>query len=71
MIIKSKLNGTPEGVDQFWPLRNVYFGTIFQNFFIIYFKMVVLKTIPRVINPRLLYALARMGHGDEIVCNYF
>lgn len=29
--------------------------------------MVVLKTIPRVITPRLLYALARMGHGDEIV----
>jgi L-fucose mutarotase len=29
--------------------------------------MTILKGIPRIINPRLLYALARMGHGDEIV----
>jgi L-fucose mutarotase/ribose pyranase (RbsD/FucU family) len=29
--------------------------------------MTILKTIPRVINPQLLLALARMGHGDEIV----
>jgi L-fucose mutarotase/ribose pyranase (RbsD/FucU family) len=29
--------------------------------------MTILKGIPRVINPKLLAALARMGHGDEIV----
>ncbi|XP_053306666.1 fucose mutarotase [Spea bombifrons] len=29
--------------------------------------MVVLKGVPSVLSPELLYALARMGHGDEIV----
>ncbi|XP_071946793.1 fucose mutarotase-like isoform X1 [Antedon mediterranea] len=29
--------------------------------------MVVLKNIPSIISPELLYALAQMGHGDEIV----
>ncbi|XP_006867519.1 PREDICTED: fucose mutarotase [Chrysochloris asiatica] len=29
--------------------------------------MVVLKGIPALLSPELLYALARMGHGDEIV----
>jgi L-fucose mutarotase len=29
--------------------------------------MTILKSIPRIINPQLLFALARMGHGDEIV----
>ncbi|KAI5945963.1 Fucose mutarotase [Manis javanica] len=29
--------------------------------------MVVLKGVPAVLSPELLYALARMGHGDEIV----
>jgi L-fucose mutarotase len=29
--------------------------------------MTILKGIPRIINPQLLSALARMGHGDEIV----
>ncbi|XP_063290012.1 fucose mutarotase [Pelobates fuscus] len=29
--------------------------------------MVILKGIPSVLSPELLYALARMGHGDEIV----
>jgi L-fucose mutarotase len=29
--------------------------------------MTILKNIPRVINPKLLFALASMGHGDEIV----
>ncbi|XP_030297365.1 fucose mutarotase isoform X2 [Sparus aurata] len=29
--------------------------------------MVVLKGIPSVLSPELLYALAKMGHGDEIV----
>ncbi|XP_048419142.1 fucose mutarotase isoform X1 [Stegostoma tigrinum] len=29
--------------------------------------MVILKGIPSIISPDLLYALARMGHGDEIV----
>uniref|UniRef100_A0A1X7V5J2 L-fucose mutarotase n=1 Tax=Amphimedon queenslandica TaxID=400682 RepID=A0A1X7V5J2_AMPQE len=29
--------------------------------------MVILKGIPRIINPSLLSVLARMGHGDEIV----
>jgi L-fucose mutarotase len=29
--------------------------------------MTILKSIPRIINPRLLYTLARMGHGDELV----
>ncbi|XP_063814697.1 fucose mutarotase [Pseudophryne corroboree] len=29
--------------------------------------MVVLKGIPSVLSPELLYALARMGHGDDIV----
>ncbi|KAM9324972.1 fucose mutarotase [Gastrophryne carolinensis] len=29
--------------------------------------MVILKGIPAVLSPELLYALARMGHGDEIV----
>ncbi|XP_019626459.1 PREDICTED: fucose mutarotase-like [Branchiostoma belcheri] len=29
--------------------------------------MVVLKGIPRILSPELLYVLARMGHGDEIV----
>ncbi|XP_048419143.1 fucose mutarotase isoform X2 [Stegostoma tigrinum] len=28
--------------------------------------MVILKGIPSIISPDLLYALARMGHGDEI-----
>lgn len=27
----------------------------------------MLKTIPNIISPDLLFALARMGHGDEIV----
>lgn len=30
-------------------------------------KMTILKGIPRIIPPRLLYVLASMGHGDEIV----
>ncbi|XP_069000164.1 fucose mutarotase [Embiotoca jacksoni] len=29
--------------------------------------MVVLKGIPSVLSPDLLYALAKMGHGDELV----
>ncbi|XP_078589311.1 fucose mutarotase-like isoform X3 [Branchiostoma floridae x Branchiostoma japonicum] len=29
--------------------------------------MVVLKGIPRILSPELLFVLARMGHGDEIV----
>ncbi|KAM3863238.1 fucose mutarotase [Diretmus argenteus] len=29
--------------------------------------MVVLKGIPSILSPELLYALAKMGHGDEIV----
>ncbi|XP_034041113.1 fucose mutarotase [Thalassophryne amazonica] len=29
--------------------------------------MVVLKGIPFVLSPELLYALAKMGHGDELV----
>ncbi|EDL17905.1 RIKEN cDNA 1810014F10, isoform CRA_h [Mus musculus] len=29
--------------------------------------MVALKGIPKVLSPELLFALARMGHGDEIV----
>jgi L-fucose mutarotase len=29
--------------------------------------MTILKGIPKLINPQLLSALARMGHGDEIV----
>ncbi|XP_073096188.1 fucose mutarotase isoform X4 [Manis javanica] len=29
--------------------------------------MVVLKGVPALLSPELLYALARMGHGDEIV----
>ncbi|XP_033633322.1 fucose mutarotase-like isoform X1 [Asterias rubens] len=29
--------------------------------------MVVLKGIPVILSPELLYALAQMGHGDEIV----
>ncbi|XP_028982755.1 fucose mutarotase isoform X2 [Betta splendens] len=29
--------------------------------------MVVLKGIPSVLSPELLYALAKMGHGDELV----
>ncbi|XP_075466402.1 fucose mutarotase isoform X3 [Ascaphus truei] len=29
--------------------------------------MVVLKGVPAVLSPELLYVLARMGHGDEIV----
>ncbi|KAG8552546.1 hypothetical protein GDO81_004572 [Engystomops pustulosus] len=29
--------------------------------------MVVLKGVPSVLSPELLYVLARMGHGDEIV----
>nr|XP_045370729.1 fucose mutarotase isoform X9 [Camelus bactrianus] len=29
--------------------------------------MVVLKAVPALLSPELLYALARMGHGDEIV----
>lgn len=28
--------------------------------------MVVLKGVPALLSPELLYALARMGHGDEI-----
>ncbi|XP_033098794.1 fucose mutarotase-like [Anneissia japonica] len=29
--------------------------------------MVVLKNIPPILSPELIYALAQMGHGDEIV----
>lgn len=29
--------------------------------------MVVLKGIPAILSPELLYALAKMGHGDELV----
>ncbi|XP_026209708.1 fucose mutarotase [Anabas testudineus] len=29
--------------------------------------MVVLKGVPSVLSPELLYALAKMGHGDELV----
>ncbi|XP_065152846.1 fucose mutarotase isoform X1 [Paramisgurnus dabryanus] len=29
--------------------------------------MVILKGIPSILTPELLYALARMGHGDELV----
>ncbi|XP_022060971.1 fucose mutarotase [Acanthochromis polyacanthus] len=29
--------------------------------------MVVLRGVPSVLSPELLYALAKMGHGDEIV----
>ncbi|XP_034753926.1 fucose mutarotase [Etheostoma cragini] len=29
--------------------------------------MVVLKGIPSVLSPEMLYALAKMGHGDELV----
>ncbi|KAJ0005136.1 hypothetical protein NQD34_011350 [Periophthalmus magnuspinnatus] len=29
--------------------------------------MVVLKGIPHILSPELLYALAKMGHGDELV----
>lgn len=29
-------------------------------------SMVVLKGIPSVLSPELLYALAKMGHGDEL-----
>ncbi|XP_076830696.1 fucose mutarotase [Brachyhypopomus gauderio] len=29
--------------------------------------MVVLKGIPSILTPELLYALAKMGHGDELV----
>ena len=28
--------------------------------------MVILKSIPRILSPELLYVLSRMGHGDEI-----
>jgi L-fucose mutarotase len=30
-------------------------------------KMTILKRVPRIINPQLLYTLARMGHGDVLV----
>ena len=29
-------------------------------------KMVVLKGVPRILSPELIYVLAQMGHGDEI-----
>ncbi|XP_047459955.1 fucose mutarotase [Mugil cephalus] len=29
--------------------------------------MVVLKGVPAILSPELLYALAKMGHGDELV----
>ena len=29
--------------------------------------MTILKRVPRIIPPRLLYVLAQMGHGDELV----
>jgi len=29
--------------------------------------MTILKGVPRIIPPRLLYTIARMGHGDELV----
>jgi hypothetical protein len=28
--------------------------------------MTILRGIPRIIQPRLLYNLAKMGHGDEV-----
>ena len=37
------------------------------------FKMVVLKGVPRILSPQLLFAMARMGHGDELgtfICIY-
>ena len=30
------------------------------------FKMVVLKGVPRILSPQLLFAMSRMGHGDEL-----
>lgn len=30
-------------------------------------QMTILKSVPRIIPPRLLYTLASMGHGDELV----
>lgn len=33
-------------------------------------SMVVLKGIPSVLSPELLYALAKMGHGDELGMNF-
>ncbi|CAB3989615.1 fucose mutarotase [Paramuricea clavata] len=29
--------------------------------------MVVLKGVPRILSPQLLFAMSRMGHGDELV----
>lgn len=34
-------------------------------------SMVVLKGIPSVLSPELLYALAKMGHGDELGMFFF
>ena len=31
------------------------------------YQMTILRRIPAVINPKLLFALASMGHGDELV----
>jgi L-fucose mutarotase/ribose pyranase (RbsD/FucU family) len=28
--------------------------------------MVVLKGVPRILSPQLLFAMSRMGHGDEL-----
>ena len=29
--------------------------------------MVVLKGVPRILSPQLLYTMSRMGHGDELI----
>lgn len=30
-------------------------------------EMTILKNVPRILPPRLIYAMAQMGHGDELV----
>lgn len=37
-----------------------------QTSYLVVSSMVVLKGIPSVLSPELLYALAKMGHGDEL-----
>lgn len=38
----------------------------FKTFIFAATSMVVLKGIPSVLSPEVLYALAKMGHGDEL-----
>lgn len=46
------------------PLASIHDSLVLL--FCLALSMVVLKGIPSILSPELLYALAKMGHGDEL-----